>query len=240
MTGKVYESARATVLHADAREVLAEREQESVDLVVVDPPYGVEFQSGMRAESFAALTGDGEHEREGVRKIIELAVRSVGQHRHLYVFGPTDVLEGQKVAEPVSLVWDKMKPGMGDLSSAWAPAHEPIAFTISKYRHGGRSGDESVAARMRKGTVLRFSPPTGRKVRHPTEKPVPLLAELIESSSRHGDLVLDPCAGSGSTGVAAVLRGRRALLIEVDERWAHLAADRLAKAERLVDAMEGV
>ena len=93
---------------------------------------------------------------------------------------------------------------------------------------------------MRKGSVLRFNPPTGRKVRHPNEKPVALLRELIESSTRSGDVVLDPFAGSGSTAVAAVLSGRRAVLVESDERWLSLAIERVQAAEQIADAIEGV
>jgi site-specific DNA-methyltransferase (adenine-specific) len=90
---------------------------------------------------------------------------------------------------------------------------------------------------LRKGSVLRFTRPTGRKVRHPNEKPVALCRELIESSTRQGDLVLDPFAGSGSTAVAAVLSGRRAVLVESDVRWLTLAIDRVTRAEKLADEM---
>jgi site-specific DNA-methyltransferase (adenine-specific) len=86
--------------------------------------------------------------------------------------------------------------------------------------------------------VLRFGRRTGRTVRHPTEKPTDLLAELIESSSRVGEVVLDPFAGVGSTGVAAILRGRRALLVEVDERYAEIAVERLRVAEALAEQIE--
>jgi 16S rRNA G966 N2-methylase RsmD len=233
----LYASDRAAVYCGDARDILAGLDKESADLVVVDPPYGVEFQSGMRAERFAMLDGDGAHERGGIREILEHSVRLVGQRRHLYVFGPVDVLDGLKVYEPVEIVWDKLKPGMGDLSARWAPAHERITFAVSAHRHAGRAGRDSLAARMRKGTILRFGNRTGRTVRHPTEKPVALLAELIESSSRQGDLVLDPCAGIGSTGVAAILRGRRTILVEIDADYARAAADRVKAAELLADQM---
>jgi DNA modification methylase len=232
----LHESERATVIHGDAREVLAGMAKESVDLVVVDPPYGVEWRSNLRTEQFDMLDGDGA-DRDGVHEIIEGCVRVVGQHRHLYVFGPADVLDGLKVAEPTSLVWDKIVNGAGDLSAAWGPAHEPISFTVSYHRHAGKAGGSNLAVRLRKGSVLRFQRATGRKVRHPTEKPVPLLAELIESSSRAGELVFDPCAGSGSTGVAAVLRGRRALLVEINERWARLAVERVRAAEEIAERM---
>ena len=135
--------------------------------------------------------------------------------------------------EVVSLVWDKGRTGMGNLSSTWGPAHEPLSFAVSLHRHAGQVGRGSPAARMRKGSVLKFHPPTGRKVRHPNEKPVALLRELIESSSRAGEVVLDPFSGSGSTGVAAVLSGRRAILVESDERWLPMIVERVKAAETL-------
>ena len=57
------------------------------------------------------------------------------------------------------------------------------------------------------------------KGKHPAEKPLDLLTHVVNASSYPGDIVLDCFAGSGSTGVAAVLRGRRAVCIELDETW---------------------
>lgn len=235
----IYESPRARVIHGDAREVLATLPTESVDLVCVDPPYGVAWQSNLRAERFDMLNEDGASDREGVRQILEQCVRVVGQHRHLYVFGPTDVLEGLKVSAPVSLIWEKGVKGAGDLTAPWGPSHEPISFLVSYHRHAGNAGKStSVAARLRKDSVLHFQRQTGRKVRHPTEKPVGLMAELIESSSTAGELVLDPCAGSGSTGVAAILRGRRVILVDSHEPYAQMCAERVRGAEAVIDQAE--
>lgn len=180
----------------------------------------------------------GVNERGQVRDVLQECVRLVGQNRHLYVFGPADVLDGLKVGETADLVWDKGIIGAGNLSSAWGPAHEPITFAISKHRHAGQAGQSSPAVRLRKGSVLRFTRPTGRKVRHPNEKPVGLLRELIESSTRAGDVVLDPFAGSASTAVAAVLGGRRAVLVESDARWLDLAIERITNAERIATTIE--
>lgn len=236
--GIVYQSERATIYHAKALDVLPQIATESIGAVVTDPPYGVEWESGMRSESFGMLANDGADDRAEIIAIMHACVRVVGQGRHLYAFGPEDVWQGAKVSEPTSLIWDKGRVGMGDLSAPWGPAHEPISFVVSKHRHAGQAGKPNLAVRMRKGSVLRFNPPTGRKVRHPSEKPVALMRELIESSTRSGDIVLDPFAGSGSTGVAAVLSGRRAVLIDMDERWAALSAQRIAAAERAVDMGE--
>lgn len=131
------------------------------------------------------------------------------------------------------MVWDKGVVGSGDVTAPWGPQFERISFCTSKFRHAGQTGGTGVPTRMRKGTVLRFTRPTGRKVRHPSEKPVPLLAELIESSTRRGDLVVDPFAGVGSTGVAAILAGRRALLVEKDPQWMPVLIERVKRAEDL-------
>lgn len=231
----VYKSDHAEIWLGDAREVLATVPKESVDLIVTDPPYGVEWQSNQRTERFDQLMGDGasDADRSAIADIITHCVRIVGQHRHLYVFGPADVLAGQKVSEVVELIWDKGVMGAGDVTAPWGPQHERISFCVSKFRHAGKAGATSLPTRMRKGSILRFTRPTGRKVRHPSEKPVPLLAELIESSSRRGDLVVDAFAGVGSTGVAAVLTGRRALLVEKDPQWIPEAIARVKNAESI-------
>lgn len=75
-------------------------------------------------------------------------------------------------------------------------------------------------------SVLKAAPVRGG---HPTEKPVPLLDLLIRYACPESGLVLDPFAGSGSTGEAARLAGRRAVLIEGDERYCEATARRLAQ-----------
>lgn len=236
MAELVYETERVSLWCGDAAEVLPSLKTESFDLVLTDPPYGVEYQSGMRAEKFEQLANDGAdmEARGNVELILEHCVRLTGQNRHLYVFGP-EVLRAadMKVSAPAQLIWDKKTVAMGDLTSPWGPAHELIHFYTCLHRHGGKRGKLVNPVRLRKGSVLSYSKKTGRTLRHPTEKPVELLTELLESSSRVGELVLDPFAGVGSTGVAAVLAGRRAVLVELEPKYAELAAGRLEKAEQL-------
>lgn len=73
-----------------------------------------------------------------------------------------------------------------------------------------------------------YSPiPAGSKERiHNCQKPIRMISDMVTTSSRRGDLVLDPFAGSGTTGVAAMRTGRRAVLIERDERNCEIAANR--------------
>ncbi len=66
--------------------------------------------------------------------------------------------------------------------------------------------------------------------KHPCEKPLSMLQHMIETSSRPGDVVLDPFAGSGSTADAARLTGRRAVLIEQDGGYCERIAERLSQS----------
>lgn len=233
----LYESALATIHHAEALDVLETLDTESIDLVATDPPYGQEWRSNRRDQLFDHLDGDGadDQSREGIRRCLTELVRVAGQNRHLYIFGPSDVLPTLKVSEPVELVWDKGIIGSGDLSSSWGPQHEPITFLVSKGRHAGEAGESSLSARLRKGSILSYTRPTGRKVRHPSEKPWPLMRELVESSSVPGELVLDPFSGSGSSGVAAILTGRRCILVDSDFEYARMSMNRVKAAEALTE-----
>ena len=74
-------------------------------------------------------------------------------------------------------------------------------------------------------TVLEFDKPS-RSAEHPTMKPVKLFAYLVRNSSRPGDLVLDPFAGSGTTGVARGQLKRRAAVMELDPHYASVVVDR--------------
>lgn len=65
---------------------------------------------------------------------------------------------------------------------------------------------------------------------HPTEKPVHLMRHYIENSSQRGEVVLDPFAGTGTTGVAAIKAGRRFIGIERDPQWFDIARARLDAA----------
>lgn len=240
MAELVYESERAKLWLGDAGEVLPEYQTECFDLVVTDPPYGVEFHSNMRKDRFKKIANDGadESSRVVVSDLLLECVRLVGQNRHLYVFGPEALRAvDAKVSSPAQLVWDRGTVSMGDLSSPWGPGHELVHFYTSLHRHAGKRGKETGPVRLRKGSVLRHPRKSGLQVRHPTEKPLELLTEMIESSSRVGEVVLDPFGGVGSTGVAAVLAGRRTVMCEIEEQYAEIAVERLKKAESLRDQM---
>jgi site-specific DNA-methyltransferase (adenine-specific) len=73
---------------------------------------------------------------------------------------------------------------------------------------------------------------TQRQGEHPTEKPVPLMMEIISDFTRYGELVCDPFMGSGTTGVACANLGRAFVGVEQDAKWFDLACRRIEEAYR--------
>ncbi len=87
----------------------------------------------------------------------------------------------------------------------------------------------TVSNRDRSTDIWNFPPVSPYPGKHPCEKPESLLAHMIETSSRAGATILDPFAGSGSTLVAARALGRKAIGVELEERYCEIAARRLAQ-----------
>lgn len=78
-------------------------------------------------------------------------------------------------------------------------------------------------------SVWRFAKDIQKSALHPTQKPVALLEELIKTYTNKGDVVLDNCMGSGSTGVAALNTGRDFIGIELDENYFNASKERIEK-----------
>lgn len=195
-------------------------------MLVTDPPYGVQWLSNARRFSFDVIAGD--DSTEAALAGVALALRALQPYRHVYVFGRFD-LSALPLQSTVELVWDKADQSGGDVASPWGMQHEYIQFGVyvPSVVNRGR-GKGNLSARLRKGSVICVPRIIGAACqRHPTEKPVRLLRELIESSSCIGETVLDPFAGVGSTLVAARTEDRKAIGIEIEEKYCEIAATRL-------------
>lgn len=238
----LHASELATVIWGDCRDpqVIA-RVPAGYGLLATDPPYGVNWRSN-HGQNFDRIAGD-DGSVDWPAVLAEWVgpegtnTRGLAEGRHVYVFGyrPEDLEGPLRLSSAVEMVWDKTMTGMGDLTLPWGPGHERLVFGVHvKSRANRASGNGRLAARLRRGSVVRVPRPNSRGVsRHSTEKPVPLMAELIESSTVRGDLVVDPCGGSGSTAVAAILEGRRAFTVEISRRNAELIVERVRAAEKL-------
>lgn len=230
VTRPAYEAHGVRLYLGDAASIIPTLE-EPIDLLATDPPWGVGYESHgyrIKAPTFGVIHGDrGEVD---VAAILNACAGKMRRKRHAYVFGPRSLLDGvATLTAHTELIWDKERTGTGNLEMPWGPAHEVITFAVREPSAACRArGDGRLSARMRKGSVLRFQRPDKSAASpHPNEKPVDLMRSIVESSSCHGDLVVDPFMGSGATIVAALLEGRRAIGIEIDERYFDAAKRRV-------------
>lgn len=232
-----HESERFTLYCADAADVLDTIEAKSVGLIATDPPYGVKWQSGFRKGPKLSKIANDEGEYDAVGLVAAYVRHALMPSRHVYVFGSkaADVKERLLLGGACDLIWDKGIIGLGDLTLPWGPQHETLTFgAYFPSKQNREDGRGALSARLRAGSVLRVDRPHSKAVkRHPTEKPVELMRRLIESSSSIDDVVLDMFAGSGSTLVAAILCGRKAIGIEVAAEHYETALARCIAAESL-------
>lgn len=211
----------ATLYRADCLKVLPTLGD--VQAMITDPPYGIAHRttSGGRDDT-------GRNRAYASWANTEIAGDDSTAARDGAVFGvPNVACFGTWKRPPMDgaqtcLVWDKgPATGMGDLSLPWKPSHELI-FIRGKAWTGRR--DEGV---LRAYSVTWES--AGRT--HPHEKPVALLAALVNKLPR--DLtIVDPFMGSGTTGVAAVAEGRRFVGIEINPDYFAIACERIDQAQR--------
>lgn len=223
---KPYFQADGVVIYnGDCREVLADLEPLEADLLLTDPPYGQQFNGAGKTTKGANIRADGA--RQGVR-VFRQVLGDVAPHlsadAHLYACchweSWPDFYDAASsyTAIKSALIWWKNRGGMGDTEMEYARDYEVLLFAAQ--------GRRTLAGR-RDGALIEGIPPVGNERRHPTEKPLRLMSYLIGKSCPPGGLVIDPFAGVGPVGVAAREMGRRAVLIEIEERWCEIAANDL-------------
>lgn len=203
MVTPYYSDDRITLYLGDCREIT---DWLSADVLVTDPPYGMAHKSGWKER---AIAGD-----EGTQARDD-ALSAWGGARPALIFGRWSV--PRPATTRARLIWDKGEwPGMGDLNLPWGPSDEEVYVL----------GDGWIG--KREGTVIRCNRPTGeRSADHPTPKPVALMERLVGKCPP--GVIADPFAGSGSTLVAARNLGRKAVGVELVEKYAEVTAKRLAQ-----------
>lgn len=208
MSAPFYTDELVQLWHGDYRDHLAWLE---ANVLFTDPPYGIAYKSGSRRDTLAAsIAGDLDtSERDDALEL--------WGDRPALVFGTWRA--PRPPGTHTRLIWDtKGALGMGDLSVPWKPSDQEI-YVLGHGFKGRRSSNVIVCPPVQ--SMSR----NGRQ--HPHEKPVALLAADDLMGKCPPGVLADPFAGSGSLGVAAKMMGRRAVLVEVDERYCEIAAKRL-------------
>ena len=226
----------------------------SIDAVVTDPPYssGGAFrgdrlastsakyngwsqdENGRRKEpdaDYPEFTGDNKDQRAYLHwsclwlsmaqaaSVPGAIVAAFTDWRQLPI--TSDAIQGGNWIWRGIVVWDK---GVG------RPVKGRFRNHV-EYVCWGSNGPMREPQSVYPSTVCRATPPTSHSREHRTEKPVEAIEHLLTICQPDG-IILDPFTGSGTTGVAAIKTGRRFIGIEIDEHYANVARERIAKAEQ--------
>lgn len=200
----------------------------SVDLVVTDPPYGMNYQSNRRVhrERFSRIRSD--DNLLWLDGWFDAVNDTMAANSAIYCFCSWHNVETFKTKFcrhfrcKNILVWVKNNHGSGDLTGAYAPKHEFVLFG-----HKGRS----LLRDKRIPDVLEFPRTSGALAAHPTEKNADMIELFVRNSSDPGATVLDPFMGVGTTGVACARAGRKFIGIEIDPDYFSEAERRIAAAK---------
>jgi DNA modification methylase len=203
------------------------------DLVWTDPPYGVGYVG--RTRQALTIAGDSSGGLAGLLSAsFEQINRVCRDGAAIYVAHPAGRLSRVFLEAFVdagwtlrqTLVWlkDRAVLGHGD----YHYQHEPILYGVVRPTGRWGRGGESWYGGNGESSVLEVPRPAASR-EHPTMKPVELIRRCIANSSREGDVVLDPFAGSGSTLIAAHLSGRRCVAAEIDPAYCDVIVERFER-----------
>jgi len=217
MVKPYYQDSAVTIYHGDCREILPTLNQ--VDLVITDPPYGIDFvKSNKHLKDYhgndrvwANIKNDSD-----VPDLSLVFVAGI----HVVVFG-ANYFPSILPHRGRWIVWDKRVTERADnllgspFEIAWTNRTSGYDW-IFRIQHGGVINADSYG----KNNLPRF---------HPTQKPVRLFKAIIQKFKDNPQTILDPFMGSGTTLRAAKDLNKKAIGIEIEEKYCEIAALRMSQ-----------
>ncbi len=217
------------LLHGDCLDLMKDIPDESVDLILTDPPYRTTSRGssggtgGMLKEEINKKGMVFQHNTTQFSEWLPKLYSIIKEQGHLYVMVNNKnlskmLVEVEKAGFKIfkTLIWAKNSP---ITNMYYMDSHEYIIFCRKgKAKRINNCGTKSV-----------LNVDNHRNKVHPTEKPVELMEILINNSTLEGQTVFDPFMGSGSTGVACMNLNRNFIGIEIDEKYFEIAKERICK-----------
>ncbi|HWR15502.1 MAG TPA: DNA methyltransferase [Terriglobales bacterium] len=212
-----------SIVHGDCIQVMCQLPAQSVDLILTDPPYLVNF----RDRAGRSIPND--RDDSWLKPAFTEAFRILKTNRFMICF------YGWSRIDSFLQAW--REAGFHPVGHLVFAKDYASRTTFLRYQHEqafllAKGHPNAPAAPISDVREFRYS----RNKLHPTQKPVSSLIPLIESFSRTGDLVADPFCGSASTCAAALLTGRHFIGIELDEAYHRIAVDRMARIRNRIAA----
>jgi modification methylase len=259
--GVLESSEQHRILVGECAAEMAKLPANSVDLIFADPPYNLQLANDLKRPddshvdavtddwdkfaSFAAYDAFTKDWLKACKRVLKPAgtIWVIGSYHNIFRVGAIMQDLGFWILNDV--IWRKTNPMPNFRGRRFTNAHETMIWASRDPEAKGytfnyeaiKAGNEDVQVRSDWSFPLctggeRLKGADGKKL-HPTQKPEALLARVILSSSKPGDLILDPFNGTGTTGAVAKRLGRNFIGIEREEKYARAAKKR-------IDAMQVV
>jgi site-specific DNA-methyltransferase (adenine-specific) len=243
-----YTDDRATLYKADALAVLAELPTASVDALITDPPYS---SGGMVRGDRVNPDLDAKYMDTGTSGSLEAFSGDSRDAFGYWFWCSVWLSEAQRVLKPGAITalftdWRQLSVTIGGIQSGGCvfrgvvPWHKPNGRPVQgrwanscEYVVWGTNGPRSLDILGAKAFPGFFQAqvPRGAEREHLTQKPLSVMRDLVKIVPEDG-IVLDLFAGSGTTGVAAVMEGRKFIGVEMTEHYAEVASNRLRTVQR--------
>ena len=205
----------------DCLKVLPTIPDNSIDLILTDPPYGMDYQSNRRKIKYDKIKNDSNID-DWLNICLKQFSRILKDNSHCYIFCSfhylTKFIDYAKEFFELKniLIWEKNNHGSGDLKGNYAPKYEFVLFLTNGRR---------LLNGKRDCNILKYNK-TNNKL-HPTQKPLDLLEFIINKSSNKNETILDCFMGSGTTGLACKNLNRDFIGIEIDKQYFDIAKQRI-------------
>ena len=216
------------IYNEDCLEGMKRIPDKSIDLIVTDPPYLVNYKTGHRKDKthrFNKVILNDDNEQLIIDYINE-CYRILKNNSAMYMFCSSDKVDffkqqlENKFKIKNMIIWIKNNHTAGDLKGAFGRKYEIIFLVVKGVNHfnGKRLTD-----------VWEFDRVSGKKQLHQNQKPLDLIKQCIEKHSDDGDLVFDGFVGSGTTAIACKELNRNYIGFELDKGYYDIAIERISK-----------
>ena len=211
----------------DCLNIMKQIENESIDLMVTDPPYLIKYKTNHRKNKYHDFCSEilNDDNEQLIIDYIRECYRILKNNTAMYMFCNCDKVDffkkelenaGFKIKNMI--IWVKNNWTAGDLKAQFGKQYE-IIFLVNKGRkcfNGKRITD-----------VWMFDRISGKKQLHQNQKPVDLLKQCILKHSDENDIIFDGFMGSGSTCVACIETNRKFIGVELDKKYFEIAKERI-------------
>ena len=218
----------------DSLELLKELPDESIDAVITDPPYGLNYLSTWTDKHHKLVNDEDERIDKlyaeflpEVRRLLKpkgvlCSFSGGGGFRPTTVYATLELIKHLDLIQ--TLVWSKGKNDGSFVGLGWKyrPSYEMILVAA-------KDKDNYNFYPQYSSNVFVCPPhiPIAENGDHPTQKPLRVMRWLIKNHTQKGDTVLDPFMGSGTTGIASLQMGRNFIGYEIDADYFHTAKQRI-------------